>query len=93
MLIGAGARGETPKHIDPALWPGWESMTVDQLWRELNSPRRRPTPQVTVEAILYSVRDRGITALKEPDNIERLSRCDDAARKQINQRIAKMRLR
>ena len=73
--------------------PGWEKMSVERLWQELNDPRQRPTPQVTVEGILYSVRERGLGALKEPDNIERLSRCDAAARKQINQRIAKMGLR
>src|SRR5205823_9334247 len=36
-------------------------------------PRERPTPQVTIEALLCTVRERGITALREPANIERLS--------------------
>jgi hypothetical protein len=50
-------------------------------------PCRRPTPQVVVEAVMYSVRTRGLAALDEPDTIERLGRCDAAAREQINQRI------
>jgi len=51
--------------------------------------RSRPTPQSTIEAILYCVRERGLAALKEPANLERLARCDDAARAQINDRIAR----
>jgi hypothetical protein len=39
----------------------------------------RPTPQTTIEAILYCVKARGQSALQEPANLERLSRCDAAA--------------
>jgi hypothetical protein len=49
-----------------------------------------PTPQTTIEAILYCVRERGPTALRAPANIERLSRCDRAARAEIDQRMAAM---
>lgn len=69
----------------------WAEMPVGTLWERLNDPQRFPTPQVTVEAIMYSVRERGLAALDEPDNIERLSRCDDAAQEQIKRRIAKLR--
>jgi hypothetical protein len=44
-------------------------------------------PNSTIEVIMCSVRARGVSALKEPANIERLSRCDAAARKEINRRI------
>jgi hypothetical protein len=50
----------------------------------------RETPEVTVEAILHCVRERGLPALKEPVNIERLLRCDEAAKEQIDERIAKL---
>jgi hypothetical protein len=50
----------------------------------------RPTPQVTVEAVMYAVREQGLAALHEPDTIERLRRCDEAARDQINERFAKL---
>jgi hypothetical protein len=51
---------------------------------------RSGTPQTTIEAILYCVRTRGIATLKEAANIERLSRCDEHARAEINQRIKKL---
>jgi hypothetical protein len=47
----------------------------------------RPTPQTTVEAVMWTVRERGLKALKEPANQERLCRCDAAAQEQIIQRI------
>jgi hypothetical protein len=52
--------------------------------------RGRSTPQSTIEAVLYCVRERGLAALREPINLERLVRCDGAARAQINERIAKL---
>jgi hypothetical protein len=65
-----------------SLPPTWKDMAFDALYATLNDPDRRPTPQSTVEALLYAVRER------EPDNVERLRRCDQAARRQINERIA-----
>jgi hypothetical protein len=54
-------------------------------------PRRatRPTPQVTIEAIMWCVRERGPPALSEPANIARLRECDSAALEQINVRLTK----
>jgi len=69
----------------------WDVRSLDALWNNLNDPQRHATPQSTIEAILYSVRSRGLAALKEPDNEERLSRCDEAAMKQIHERIKIMR--
>jgi hypothetical protein len=52
---------------------------------------KRPTPEVVVEAIMVAVRARGIGALKEPANLDRLRRkCDARARAQINERIEKL---
>src|SRR5262249_26508053 len=64
----------------------WNTMSIDALYRALNT--RGSTPQATVEAVMFAVRERGLGALKEPANIERLLRCDEAARTQINHRIA-----
>jgi hypothetical protein len=50
----------------------------------------RPTPQSTIEAILYCVRARGPKALREPANVERLSRCDAVAKAEIDRRITKL---
>jgi hypothetical protein len=44
----------------------------------------RGTPRVTVLALMHAVRSRGVAALDEPANIERLLRCDAAAREQLN---------
>jgi hypothetical protein len=49
------------------------------------------TPQSTIDALVYCVRVRGIAALDEPNNKERLARCDADAREQINGRIETMR--
>jgi hypothetical protein len=62
----------------------------ERAWHELNDSRGHPTPQVTIEALLYCVRQRGLAALKESANIERLSRCDAAAKTQIDRRIEKL---
>jgi hypothetical protein len=81
---------------DDEFWRHWNA-ACDKAEREFREaqqpapPLQHPTPQVTVEAIMLCVRERGIKALQEPDNIERLSRCDTAARQQINARIEKLR--
>ena len=62
--------------------------SIDALYRELNKPSA--TPQATVEAIMIAVRERGLAALKDAANVERLARCDQAARAQINRRIARL---
>jgi hypothetical protein len=51
---------------------------------QVRKPQPRPTPQATIEAIKQSVRDGGLAALKQPGNRERLSRCDAAARMEID---------
>ena len=49
-------------------------MPIDALYRELNKPSA--TPQATVEAIMIAVRERGLAALKDAANVERLACCD-----------------
>jgi hypothetical protein len=39
---------------------------------------------------MYCVRERGVAALLEPANQQRLLTCDAAARAEINRRIAKL---
>jgi hypothetical protein len=65
-------------------------VTLEQAWAELNHPRAHPTPRSTIEAILHCVRERGLAALKEPTNIERLARCDARAKAEIDRRIGKL---
>jgi hypothetical protein len=68
----------------------WDRISIDTLWDALNYERQRLTPQSTIEAIMYCVRKRGLAALKEPANIERLQRCDAPARAEINRCIASL---
>jgi hypothetical protein len=63
---------------------------VDRKARHERTRERRPTPQSTIEAILYCVRTRGLAALKELANLERLHRCDAMAQAEIDQRIGKL---
>jgi hypothetical protein len=44
-------------------------MSIDALYRALNTSS---TPQTTVEAIMVAVRERGLAALKDAANVERL---------------------
>ena len=63
---------------------------LDQILAGGGRPASLPTPQMTVEAVMFCVRVHGLVALTEPDTLERLSRCDAAARSQINDRILKL---
>jgi hypothetical protein len=67
-----------------------DNVSLERAYAEFSDPRNRPTPEVTIEAVVLSVRERGIAALKEPANVERLARCDAAAKAQIDQRIKKL---
>jgi hypothetical protein len=61
--------------------------SLQQAYSEINAACNRPTPAVVVEAVMLAVRERGLSALKEPATVERLQRCDAVARAEINQRI------
>jgi hypothetical protein len=86
-------RGERPRYTGaqrnhPAHIPhDWEDMTLDELGELFN--RERPTPQATIEAIMHSIRERGLGVLREPATIERLSRCDADARARLDRWIEK----
>jgi hypothetical protein len=66
----------------------WNTMSIDALYRALNT--RSSTPQTTVEAIMVAVLARGLAALEEAANVKRLVRCDQVARRQINERITRL---
>src|SRR5262249_18776427 len=65
--------------------------SFDAVYARINDPRRFPTPQATIEAIMHCVRERGLPALEEPSIQVWLSECDEPARKQINERIERRR--
>lgn len=62
---------------------------LDELYWRLNDPKRFSTPQTTIEAVGYSVRERGLAALEEPANVQRLRTLDNRAKAQLNERIEK----
>jgi hypothetical protein len=68
----------------------WEKMSVTGLWNWLNDPRRFSSPESTVDAIVFAVKQRGTAALKEPATAERLSLCDQAAKQEVDRRVAKL---
>jgi hypothetical protein len=68
-----------------------DKVSLDRAWHEINHPAARPTPSVTIEAIWLCVRERGIAALAEKSNQERLTRCDDKGRAELERRIEKLR--
>jgi hypothetical protein len=67
-----------------------DNASIERAWAELNDPLNHRTPKITIAAIMHSVRERGIAALKEPVTAERFEICDVAAKAEIEQRIAKL---
>jgi hypothetical protein len=65
------------------------AVSLDSAYREMNAPERHPTPQSTIESVLICVRERGLAALDEPANVQRLMTFDADADAQLNIRIAK----
>jgi hypothetical protein len=49
---------------------------------------RPPTPQATIDAIMLCVRERGLKALNDPANQQRLRHCDADARARLDQWLA-----
>jgi hypothetical protein len=82
--------GDPPSRHDLA-WCAAVREGQERRAAERAKPRpERPTPQTTIEAIMYAVRTEGLAALNQPDILERLRRCDARARAEINSRIDKL---
>ena len=52
--------------------------------------RRQATARATIEAMWQSIQEKGVEALADPDNQDRLRRCDAAAIAEINRRITEL---
>jgi plasmid stabilization system protein ParE len=57
-----------------------DNVSLDRAWAEING--NRPTPEATIEALVYSLR-RGAAELSKPDKLRRLSELDKAQLKAI----------
>src|SRR5262245_54023386 len=66
-----------------------DDISLERAWHELRD--MRPTPAVTVDAINLAVRERGVKAIEEPHNQERLKRCDADARARLDHWLADFR--
>jgi len=64
-----------------------DGVSHERAWFELG--RGRPTPEVTIQAIVFAVRERGMAALKKPATTRRLSHCNAAAITEIGKRIGR----
>ena len=80
--------------VAPCFTPGFCNLCrEDEARRRRQVPpptpksKERPTPRTTIEAIIWCVRERGPQALHETANIDRLSRCDEAAIAEIDRRM------
>lgn len=82
--------------VAPCFTPGFCKLCREDEARRRQVPpptpksKERPTPRTTIETIMWCVRVRGPQALQERENIERLSRCDEAAISEIDRRISKL---
>jgi hypothetical protein len=76
--------------VNPSFCETCRRIEQEQLRQPPSAAAPRPTPQTVVEAVLHCVRERGVAALQEPINRERLARCDAVVRQQINARIEKL---
>jgi hypothetical protein len=59
-----------------------DDVSLGRAWHELRD--RRPTPEVTIEAVKQAVRSCGVAALSEPSTQDRLQKCDVDARKRFD---------
>jgi hypothetical protein len=85
--------GDPPCRHDDAWCEAFREGEARRRAERAKPKAKPPTPGVIVESIMWSVRTRGIGALKEPDNLERLRSCDEQARAEINNRIAALSAR
>jgi hypothetical protein len=94
------ARGESPRYIQASRWHrtpdhfpvDWESKSIEALIAHFDRTRRRHgAPQPTVEALMYSLRERGTKALEEPATERRLSELGDDQVIEVGDRLQKLK--
>jgi hypothetical protein len=66
-----------------------DSVSLDRAWAELS--RLPGAAALTVEALMFSLRSRGVQALGEPDVLRRLAQLDDAQAREIAIRLQKLK--
>jgi hypothetical protein len=64
-----------------------EDVSFERAYSEINDPRSRPTPDVTIDTVVYAVQARGLAVLREPAILHILHACDARAEAEIDRRI------
>jgi hypothetical protein len=94
------ARGEQPRFIEAPLWRGppdhiprnWNEISLEALKAHFDGARRRNgAPQATVEALMWSLRERGVKALEERDTKRRLSELSDEQVIEVGNRLQRLK--
>jgi hypothetical protein len=67
-----------------------DNISLDRAWHELNDIRNWPTPAATLNALWWAICERGMNALAEPPISDRIASFDEAARFELDRRIATM---
>src|SRR5262245_58856179 len=65
-------------------------VSLERAWHELNRGDGQ-APQALVEALMYSLRERGVQALEEPDTKRRLSAVDKCQLKEVRRRVQNLK--
>jgi hypothetical protein len=68
-----------------------DSVSIERAWSELNQWRRDGAPQTTVEALMFSLRSRGVGTLGESDTRRRLSELNAAQLREVALRLRKLK--
>jgi hypothetical protein len=66
-----------------------DSVSLDRAWAAIARPSGAAAS--TVEALMFSLRSRGVQALGEPDVLRRLAQLDDAQAREIAIRLQKLK--
>jgi hypothetical protein len=65
-----------------------DNVSLDRAWHELNDVRNRPTPKATIDSVWWAICEHGMSALAEPRIADRIANFDEAARSELDRRIA-----
>jgi hypothetical protein len=70
-----------------------DDISLGRVWRELNDPGARPTPQTTVNALLYQLRMDGLGAFEHPNCRRRLAELSTEQLRELMAALIRVRRR
>jgi hypothetical protein len=78
-----------PEEIARLHWLLDDNISFERAWSELFRPQRAAAS--TTEALMFSLRSRGVQALGEPDVVHRLAQVNDAQLREVAVRLQKLK--